>query len=63
MRAVTIKNRSSIEGDRMSDADRIKLAEAIDRDSGFYAPNYDRPVFDPENDANDDYAVLEWAKG
>ena len=48
--------------------DRIKLAEAMgakldykDRTIDFLWPDGRRQHnFDPENDANDDYAVLEW---
>ena len=47
--------------DRVNDERRILIAETIGRDSGCYAPNYDIPIFDPFTDANDDYAVLEWA--
>jgi len=46
----------------MSDEDRIKLAEAMGRNPGMYAPNFDTPIFSPFTDANDDYAVLEWIK-
>ncbi|KKL60018.1 hypothetical protein LCGC14_2209480 [marine sediment metagenome] len=50
-----------------SDLDRIQLAEAIGGpiweayiDPGKHPECVDLP--DPENDANDDYAVLEWMR-
>lgn len=42
--------------------DRSKLAKVMGRDPGMFAPNYDKPIFDPFNDANADYAVLVWMR-
>ena len=47
--------------------DRIKLAEAIGWklvDGVWHGKGstWDSLMFDPENNANDDYAVLEWAR-
>lgn len=38
--------------------DRIKIAEWMGRNPGFYAPNYDIPIFNPFTDANDCEAVI-----
>ena len=44
--------------------DRIKLAEAmaLDVEALKIADSWGNPYFDPFTDANDDYAVLEWAR-
>ena len=38
-----------------------KLAVAMGRNPGTFAPNHDTLIFNPFEDANHDYAVLEWA--
>lgn len=43
----------------MNEEDRVRLAIAIERDPGFFAPNNDTPIFDPANCAVDDYSVLQ----
>ena len=43
----------------MNEEDRIRLAIAIERDPGFFAPNYNIPIFDPANNAEHDYSVLQ----
>ena len=44
----------------MTEADRIRLAHAINEGQELDKVNV--ALFDPENDANDDYAVLEWMR-
>ena len=43
---------------------RIKIAKYIGKDAGFFAPNFDIPIFDPANREADDYyclkGVREW---
>ncbi len=46
----------------MLEVDRIYLCVVMGRDPGFFAPNHDTPIFDPANDANQDYQVLEWMR-
>ena len=50
----------------VTDQDRIRLAKAmgIDPNGGYVSADHAREygvIFDPLTDANDDYAVLEWA--
>jgi len=44
-----------------NEAERIKLAEAMGLKDSFGLPVDRNYPFDPFHDANDDYAVLEWA--
>ena len=37
---------------------RVKIAKYIGRDPGFFAPNFDIPIFDPANREADDYYCL-----
>ena len=41
---------------------RIEIANYVCRDAGYFAPNYDIPIFDPANRETDDYFVLRCAK-
>lgn len=41
---------------------RIKIARLVNRDPGLFAPNFDIPMFDPQNRTTDDYFCLELAR-
>ena len=46
---------------RISETDnRIRIAEAMGRNPGMYAPNYDTPIFNPYESDADCMALVRW---